>query len=517
MLLIKKGQTNDISVSVSLNATLSNPTYLFKFVNILSKDTYIFYPKVLLLNERYDEFQFIEGSPTNLFADPPVVSFTYEGQYWVYIYQMPCGSTSLDPADGELLFDGRAQVIDDCPDPQYWQFISSNEDNANFIFIQEDEQCPPSPSPTTTSTSTPTPTPSFTPTQTGTATQTPTPTTTLTATPTNTTTQTQTPTPTTTLTATPTNTPTQTQTGTPTQTQTGTPTNTPTQTQTGTPTNTPTNTQTPTNTNTPTTTTTPTPTPTNLSGATASFAFLERVVQSGGTLNATISAATTTLFTSIVANGLWDAIDVFYPIIGGNAQGHMQGAGSRYVNAFNLSFNGGWTHSASGMTPNGTNAYADTQYNARAVVATNLVSLGAYVNESAYTGAVMGAIDGNTDIYQIRMNQPVGEIQGQPNTSLAGAVGTPLTSAAGMFIVSRTGTTQTFVLQNTASISLTQAEANVDATTTWIGARNYTPAPTYGNKRIAFAFMGRTLTVAEALTLRGIIEQFETSISRNYI
>jgi hypothetical protein len=115
------------------------------------------------------------------------------------------------------------------------------------------------------------------------------------------------------------------------------------------------------------------------------------------------------------------------------------------------------------------------------------------------------------------MNQPVGEIQGQPNTSLAGAVGTPLTSAAGMFIVSRTGTTQTFVLQNTASISLTQAEANVDATTTWIGARNYTPAPTYGNKRIAFAFMGRTLTVAEALTLRGIIEQFETSISRNYI
>jgi hypothetical protein len=103
-----------------------------------------------LSNERYDEFQFIEGSPTDLSNDPPVVSFTYEGQYWVYIYEMPCGSTSLNPNDGKLLWDGRGQVMDDCPEEQYWQYVSSNEDNANFIFLQEDEVCPPSPSPTST-------------------------------------------------------------------------------------------------------------------------------------------------------------------------------------------------------------------------------------------------------------------------------------------------------------------------------------------------------------------------------
>jgi hypothetical protein len=293
-----------------------------------------------------------------------------------------------------------------------------------------------------------------------------------------------------------------------------TPTFTPTATTTRTPTPTPT--FTPTNTNTPTTTTTPTPTPTNLSGATQAYQFLERVVQSGGTLNSTISAATINLFTSIVANNLWDSIDVFYPIIGGNAQGHMQGAGSRYVNAFNLTFNGGWTHSVSGMTPNGTNGYANTQYNPNAVVSSNLVSLGAYVNESSYTGAIMGAIDGSVDIYQLRMNQPVGELQGQPNTTLAGAVGTPLSIAAGMFIASRTGTTQTFVLQNATATSLTQAQSSVDFTQVWIGARNYGPAPTYGNKRIAFVFMGRTLSVAQAQTLRSIIETYEAALSRNY-
>ena len=235
MLLIKKGQTNDISVSVSLNATLSSPTYLFKFVNILSKDTYIFYPKVILLNERYDEFQFIEGSPTNLSADPPVVSFKYEGQYWVYIYQMPCGSTSLNPDDGELIWDGRGQVIDDCPEPQYWEYISDNENNANFIFLQEDEICPVTPSMTMTPTMTASPT--ETPTQTPSQTASQTPSQTATQTPTESPSQTPTFTPTQTASQTATQTPSQTPTFTPTQTSS--PTNTPTQTGSSTPTPTP--------------------------------------------------------------------------------------------------------------------------------------------------------------------------------------------------------------------------------------------------------------------------------------
>lgn len=688
MLLIKKGQTNNISVSVSLNATLSNPSYLFKFVNILSKDTYIFYPKVILQNERYDEFQFIEGSPTNLSLDPAVVSFTYEGQYWVYIYEMPCQSTNLDPDNGKLIWEGRAQVIDNCPDPQYWEYISDNEDNANFIFIQEDEECPPTPSPTATATSTPTNTPTntATPTQTSTSTSTPTPTPSITATntgtPTQTPTQTQTSTPSQTPSQTPSNTPTQTSTPTNTPTPTGTPTQTPTSTKvplcpqglevtfnanpignigtytrqysgytgyfegawveyidnndgilhfgaapdgniyavfqyydveeenydtfffasgtpygnkwilneqtlnllggaswvgfnavlltnsltdgtvfypeagciqvepladpicynylevcpsptpthtststptsTPTPTNTPTQTSTATPTQTATSTSTPTPTPTIASGATESYAFLERVVQSGGTLNATISAATTNLFTSIVSNNLWDKLDVFYPIIGGNAQGHMQGAGSRYTNLNNLSFNGGWTHGVSGMTPNGTNAYADTKYSPMnsakgGVEGVRLCSLGGYINQTGYTGALLGAIDDDVDIYQVRLNEPVGTIDAQPITSPGVGVQTGLTEASGMYIASRTGVTQTFVLQNASITPLTQSQGTLAPTQdVWIGARNYGGGFSYGNKQIAFAFMGRDLTTTQALTLRSIVETFQQSLSRNY-
>lgn len=267
---------------------------------------------------------------------------------------------------------------------------------------------------------------------------------------------------------------------------------------------------------------TPTPSATQLSGATFAYEFLDRVVSSGGTVNETISAATINLFTSIVSNNLWDKLDVFYPVIGGNAQGHMQGAGVRYSNRNNLEFNGGWTHSVSGMTPNSVNGYADTDYSpqnaATGGVNTPQCSLGAYVNGLNYDGTVMGALDGELDIYQIRLRPSTSNIDPQPNTTLAGALSTTLTDTTGMYITSRTGATQTFVLQNSGVTTLSQAEGSFGILTPiWIGARNYSGGDTYGNDSIAFAFMGRALQVSEAQTLRNIVQTFQTALSRNSV
>ena len=169
-----------------------------------------------------------------------------------------------------------------------------------------------------------------------------------------------TPTPTTTITPTPTITPTRTLTPTPTSSTTATPT--------------PTNTETPTQTPTPTLTSTPTTTPTNTptpssspipSGTTQANAYLSAVVAAGGTgITSTVSAATITLFTSLVSNGLYDGMIYMYPMLGGNAAGHKFNALNPLDTngAYRLTFNGGWTHSSSGATPNGTNAYAQTYF-----------------------------------------------------------------------------------------------------------------------------------------------------------
>ena len=189
MFLIKKGQINKISVSVSLNATISSPYYLFSFVNILSKDTINFVPKNITngTENRYDEFEFVETEYPNPLADPPEVTFDYEGQYWVYIYQQTGSTNTQISGTTGLLYDGRAQVESTCAPPLFWEYTQGNEDNANFIFIADDEQCTPTPTVTPTMTPTPSVTPTFTPTASVTPTYTPT------YTPTETPTQTLTP------------------------------------------------------------------------------------------------------------------------------------------------------------------------------------------------------------------------------------------------------------------------------------------------------------------------------------
>ena len=95
---------------------------------------------------------------------------------------------------------------------------------------------------------------------------------------------------------------------------------------------------------------TPTITPTQSSipsGTTEANAYLSAVVAAGGTgITPTISAATTTLFTSLVSNNLYNKISVMYPMLGGNAAGcKFNAKDPRDLNAaYRLTFNGGVYH-----------------------------------------------------------------------------------------------------------------------------------------------------------------------------
>jgi hypothetical protein len=60
--------------------------------------------------------------------------------------------------------------------------------------------------------------------------------------------------------------------------------------------------------------------------------------------------------------GLWSKMKAVYPFVGGTAASHKWNLKNPLDTnaAFRLSFVGGWTHSATGALPNGTNGYADT-------------------------------------------------------------------------------------------------------------------------------------------------------------
>lgn len=72
--------------------------------------------------------------------------------------------------------------------------------------------------------------------------------------------------------------------------------------------------------------------------------------------------AITTLVTDLKSAGIWAKKSVIYPFIGGSASTHKWNLKDpRDLDAaFRGSFTGGWTHGATGVTPNGTNAYLRT-------------------------------------------------------------------------------------------------------------------------------------------------------------
>jgi len=336
--------------------------------------------------------------------------------------------------------------------------------------------------------------------------------------PTPTQTQSGTPNPT----ATPTNTPTQTQTGTPQVT----PSPTPTQTQSGTPNITPSPTQT--QSGTPQVTSTPTPTPTQAAGTTEARTYLSAVVAAGGTVNSTMSAATITMFQSIWSNGLNTGMLAMYPFIGGTAGSHkFNGMNPVDTNgAYRLTFAGGWTHSASGATPNGTNGVAETylQPNATSITLSG-GSMGAYCGTNGPSGAVMGSIgdsggaNGDGWVLYPGLNNPGLQEACFFWKSDAGAFnGSTMADTLGLMSISRTGTTNVNMYRRgTLLASVSFASSSLTNFTLALGARNTlngTPLE-YSTYRHQFTYVHKGLTPTQMTTLNGIIQTYQTSLGRN--
>lgn len=139
MILLKTGKLNTMVVTVSQNAELANPEWLFSFTHIFSKQRVTFIlPNISTHEVRYDEFQFVEGPNIGSGEIP----FPYTGQYNYGIWEQPMGSGNLNPAlSYNLVESGTGLLITESAsttNDYYVDFISNNEDNSNYIFAPDE-------------------------------------------------------------------------------------------------------------------------------------------------------------------------------------------------------------------------------------------------------------------------------------------------------------------------------------------------------------------------------------------
>jgi len=119
MILINKGQTNKVVVTVTEKVTLAIPYFLFRFVSDATNVEYTFLmANTSLYKDRYDEFSLIEGT---------TVTLNPNGFYHYYIYEQ-ASAINLDyTLAGALLEVGKVDVVSTTITEPITQFTAENE------------------------------------------------------------------------------------------------------------------------------------------------------------------------------------------------------------------------------------------------------------------------------------------------------------------------------------------------------------------------------------------------------
>jgi hypothetical protein len=210
-----------------------------------------------------------------------------------------------------------------------------------------------------------------------------------------------------------------------------------------------------------------------------------------------------------------------YPMLGGNAAGHKFNALNPLDTngAYRLTFNGGWTHSSSGATPNGTNGYANT-YFAPSTLASLTISggtLGMYgPNATAVNKAGMGSWGPGSNGWVLYPNFN-STIVGFCWENDLGTQSSAIADGNGLIAFSRTGSTNVNFYRRGALVSTNNRTAlGKTSNVMYLGAGNGNGSDTqHSTYRHQFTFAHTGMTGSQMATLDSIIQTYQTSLGRN--
>jgi hypothetical protein len=238
----------------------------------------------------------------------------------------------------------------------------------------------------------------------------------------------------------------------------------------------------------------------------------------------TQQSAINTLVVSLKANNLWTKMRAIYPFVGGTATTHKWNLKDpRDLNAaFRLVFNGGWTHSSSGVQGNGVNNWMNTFFNPATQFSTNLSS----AHFSIYSRTIIPLFSSRNDLYV------AGDISGNPylyayefNTSInlegyifnsIGAIGNNLApgNTQGLFTISRINNSSSSIYKNQSNL-YTDTAPELDTFTSdliVIGGSDLLSA--YSSNQYAFTTIGTGLTNTDTSNLYTAVQAFQTTLGR---
>jgi hypothetical protein len=237
-------------------------------------------------------------------------------------------------------------------------------------------------------------------------------------------------------------------------------------------------------------------------------AFFGRVTTAGGSLSATEKAAVNTLVVDMKAAGIWSAMKAIYPMVGASAAACAQNLKS---SSFTGSFSSGWTFASTGVTPNGTSAYMDSNFNANTNYSLTSFSFGGYSSTTVSSSGYHGASVVPYLMHSFKSFNFVEFFTPGPTTydQVAGGV-------LGMVQANYVGTTSKLFTNNTLGASNTGTVPSLPNLNMYIGAINSSGSPfVYDNHLVSYYYYADGLTNTQASDHYTAVQAFQTTLSRN--
>jgi hypothetical protein len=233
----------------------------------------------------------------------------------------------------------------------------------------------------------------------------------------------------------------------------------------------------------------------------------------------TILNALNTFEAGLDANSLTGKFTAIYPMVGGDAARHAR----NFINTalYTLSFNGFWTHSATGALPNGVNANASTGIlGSNLTVNSNHISFYSRTNAAVAAKPSIGLFQGSLSlILYLKATGAGNALYTNTSTSLAtmypvGAstdsrgwfIGNKASNAIGGLTISKNGTS---LASNLSSPNQT-AYPNLPVL---ISGNSVGGPIVYDDKECAMVTIGTSLTSGEISTLYTLIQAFQTNLN----
>jgi hypothetical protein len=239
-----------------------------------------------------------------------------------------------------------------------------------------------------------------------------------------------------------------------------------------------------------------------------------------GITDATISVAINTLVIQLKAIGVWTKLKAIYPFVGGTASTHKFNLKNPVDTnaAFRLVFSGGWTHSANGALPNGTNAYADTFYVPSAECDSLQNSMSFYSRTQSNLGSPYEIFSADNLGHQTRPYGLLVRFNTNQSFYANGAYNLFVANSdsRGFFQAFTDLTNQILFKNSLQTLSIAIPNNLISGFSLYIGASNGAgTAGQFSNKQCAFASLGGSkLTTTEAANYYTAVQAFQTTLNR---